>query len=784
MQKSWLERLEFDKVKHQLQNHAVTPLGQRLVNNLKPFTNYDDVVAALTETKEALDIERLKGELPIKKIVDITPHLKRLEMEADLNGLELAQIGQVLSNTSYMVNFFDKLDDKENYPKLFEIVKLLSPIPDVSHEIRESVNESGDIKDSASPLIFSLRKQLQREESSIKQVLTDLLRKNNKYLSDSVITVRNNRYVIPVKQEYRFKFGGMVHDQSSSGQTLFVEPSVVVELNNKCQQIESDIKTEIKRILSELSRSLYPYLEDLKINLRQLAKLDFIQSKVLYAKEIKGVIPKVCDKQAFNIKQARHPLLDVKTSIPNDIYLGDEFTTLVVTGPNTGGKTITLKTIGLMQIMGQSGLCIPAAEDSIIGIYDQVMSDIGDEQSIEQNLSTFSSHMVNISKIMKEATSKSLVLFDELGAGTDPKEGASLAMAILDNLRDRKISVVATTHYPELKWYGDDRDKTINASMEFDHQTLQPTYHLLIGIPGRSNAFDIASRIGLDNQVIDVAREFMDNKDQSLNSMIMDLEDRRQNLEKEYDKLEIEIKESEQLHSELSKAYQQLYKTKKSILNQAKKEANQLIEEAEHKASKIIEDLKNKQQQLEEKAVKEHELIDAKSKLRAIKHQEENHLAHNKILQKAKAEQKLNVGDTVKVIPYGQQGTIISKRKDGYEVQMGVIKMLFDASDLEKIKQDNQPTHMTNVVRTTSSGISTQLDLRGHRYEEAMQEIDRYLDQALLSGYAMVTIIHGKGTGSLREGLWQKLKKLKFVDHYEYAPANAGGNGATVIYFK
>ena len=780
----WLERLEFHKIKQQLKGHTLTAIGQNFVQALTPSHDFEQIQTWLQELDEALTIERLKGGLPINKQADITMHLKRLEIGASLNGLELAELGQILKNASYLLNFFRKLEDQDAYPKLLKIIDQLEAIPELSEQIRRCVDDYGHVLDTASPVIAGVRKQIQQQEQKIKSTLEQTLRSSSKYLSDNLITMRNDRYVLPVKQEYRQTLGGIVHDQSSSGQTLFIEPKNVVELNNKRQQLQIEEKQEINRVFQELSAALIPHIELLRQNAKIIGYLDFVQSKVLYAKEIKASIPQVVDDQLFNFRGARHPLLDLQKAVANDLYLGQDFKALVVTGPNTGGKTITLKTIGLLQMMGQAGLALPVKDESVLGIYDYIMADIGDEQSIEQNLSTFSSHMVTITQMMKQATKRSLVLFDELGAGTDPKEGAALAMAILDTLQERGTSVVATTHYPELKWYGDDRAQTINASMEFDHQTLQPTYHLLIGVPGKSNAFEIAKRIGLKEQVINKAETFMDQGSQSLNQIITDLENQRQALATRYQSLEAEIAESSKLHQELTVAYENFSQTKAKMLEQAKKEANAVVKEAEVEADRLIQDLKDKQAALEEKQVKEHELIDVKSQLRSLHHAEVEQLKKNKVLQKAKAKKALQVGSEVQVIPYGQRGTIIGQRKDGWEVQMGVIKMLFSSEELEVIEAPSEPAVTTNVTRTSSKGISTQLDLRGKRYEEAMVEFDQYLDQALLAGYAMVTIVHGKGTGALRQGIWQRLAKTKAVDHYEYAPANAGGNGATIIYFK
>ena len=639
MEDKWLKRLEFDKVKQQLHPFAVTYIGRKIIDNLRPTSSFEEIQNKLNELAETQDINRLKGRLPVVQLENIEPHCKRLQMQASLNGFEIAQIGQVLKNVTTMQKLFSKLDSvEEQYPNLYTLEQQLVALPEIKEAIFQCLSPQGEILVTASPVISRLKQQIAKKEQQIKNTLSTTLRNSSKYLSDSIITMRNDRYVLPVKQEYRQMFGGIVHDQSSSGQTLFVEPGNVVELNNERHNLQMAEREEILRILQELSEKLMPYVEEIKLNNQILGYLDFVQSKADYAQKIKAHVPKIIDDQKFKFRQARHPLLPLDKAVSNDLYLGDTFKTLVVTGPNTGGKTITLKTIGLLQMMGQAGLAIPVAEGSTLGVYDQIMADIGDEQSIEQNLSTFSSHLVTITDIIDTATAKSLVMFDELGAGTDPKEGAALAMAILDTLQAKGTSVVATTHYPELKWYADDRLDTINASMEFDHQSLEPTYHLLIGLPGRSNAFEIAKRIGLDEGTIQIAESFIDDKNQSLNKMITDFEEKRQQLENEYSDLERDLIANQKLHDDLQQAYDLFTKEKKQLMKTAQKEANEVILKAEKRAEKIINDLKEKQQHLEETAVKEHELIDAKSKLKNMKYVEEQEaLRKNKVLQKAKA---------------------------------------------------------------------------------------------------------------------------------------------------
>lgn len=783
-----LKTLEFPKVVAKLQPYLMTELGQDAVKQLAPSSHFATVQMRLEETEEGMTVVRLQGGMPLPKIVNIYPHLKRLAIGASLNGIEIAQIGRVLRTSSEIQRFFDQLIENHeiDLPQLSGISARLQPIPTLSGEIRRCIEEDGSVRDEASTMLRQLRHQMKQTEQQIRDTLNQLIHgKQAKYLSNAIITMRGDRYVIPVKQEYRHVFGGVVHDESASGQTLFVEPKNVVELNNRLRQAQSAEKQEELRILAELSESIAPYHDELVQSLEALAELDVINAKALLAKEMKATIPMVNDELVVHLRQARHPLLDPAKVVPNDLEIGDQFKTLVVTGPNTGGKTITLKTLGLLQLMGQAGFALPVAEESEIGVFDQIMADIGDEQSIEQNLSTFSGHMRTITHILAEATDQSLVLFDELGAGTDPQEGAALAIAILDALAAKGAHIVATTHYPELKLYGYNRPETTNASMEFDVDSLEPTYRLLIGIPGRSNAFEIAHRLGLDESVIDSAKQLMDQDSQALNNMVTDLETRRQQMEQDAKDTEAMLKESEALQKELKEAYQALHDERDALLKEAKKKANHLVEEAEVKAEEVIEALKEKQRHLDQEQVKEHELIDARTQLRALHHEEEAKLKKNKVLQKAKAQKALHPGDEVNVLTYGQRGTLIRKRGDEWEVQLGVLKMSLPESELELIASVNTPQpEMTQVSRTRSQGVKTDCDVRGMRYEEAMHEVENYLDQALLAGYPSVTIIHGKGTGALRQGIQKLLNQHRHVAKFEYAPASAGGNGATVVYFK
>ncbi|MCR1944475.1 endonuclease MutS2 [Enterococcus gallinarum] len=787
MNKKILDVLAFDQVKQLVGQYLVTAQGKEELAQLAPSADAQQISTWLAETEDALKVQRLRGGIPVPKIENIRPQMKRIEIGADLNGLELAQVGRVLVTANELKRFFEDLSDSEiEFERLYEWEKQLVTLPTLSRRLKDAVDEDGRLTDEASPELRVIRQNIRRSERTIRETLDSLVRGGNaKYLSDTIVTMRNERYVIPVKQEYRGVFGGVVHDQSSSGQTLFIEPKQVVDQNNRLRQHQIAERTEIERILAELSAELAPYQREILHNAYVIGMMDFMNAKARFGKELQAIVPAINTDNHVVFKQARHPLIDQEKVVPNDIAIGEDYQAVVITGPNTGGKTITLKTLGLLQIMGQSGLPILVDEESQMGIFQEIFADIGDEQSIEQSLSTFSSHMTTIVDVLKKVDHTSLVLFDELGAGTDPQEGAALAIAILDELGARSAYVMATTHYPELKVYGYNRANTINASMEFDVDTLSPTYRLLIGVPGRSNAFEISKRLGLDTQIIEQAKQIMDGESQDLNEMIADLENRRKMTETEYLEMRHYVEEAERLQKELKQAYNFFFEEREAELAKARKKANQIVEEAKEESEKIISDIRNMQLSSGQSHVKEHELIAARTKLSDL-HQEE-HLQKNKVLQKAKAAKTLKVGDEVLVTSYGQRGTLIKKMgQSQWQVQLGILKMTLPESDLQPAAPVKEPVQrVVHTVRSAeSSHVPNQLDLRGKRYEEALNEVDQYLDAAILAGYPQVTIVHGKGTGALRQGITEYLKNHRSVKSFEFAPANQGGNGATIVKFK
>lgn len=788
-----LSTLEFSQVIKQLLPYLVTAEGKKEALSLKPVADSDEVQARLVETTDGADLLRLQKELPLPKLVDITEPLKRLQVKARLNGTELAQITQVLRTATATKNFFSDL--KEAGVELRSLpaqVDRLVTIPTITKRLIQSIDPDGRINDEASSRLHGIRQLMVKTEDEIHAQMSSYTHgKKAKYLSNPTVTMRNDRYVLPVQSRYRNQFGGVVHDQSASGQTLYIEPGDVVDANNRLKQAQIEERQEMIRVLAELSRLIAPYRHDIQNNAVILGHLDFVNAKAKLAQHQQASLPLIDQHNRINLRQARHPLIDPQKVVANDIKLGDDYSAIVITGPNTGGKTITLKTLGIIQLMGQAGLFIPANEDSTIGVFDNMFADIGDEQSLEQNLSTFSGHMDNVKEILGQVTDRSLVLLDELGAGTDPKEGAALAMAILDKLATIGAEVVITTHYPELKVYGFNRSKTINASMEFNNATLQPTYKLLLGIPGQSNGIQIAQRLGIADDVIAEARSFISDESQDLNEMIGDLVDQRRQARERNEELQARLTKQQHDQQELDEKLDRFNETREKLLNNARRDANHQVANAKREANKIIHHLR----QLEARGgqqVKENELIDAQGKLNAL-HRDDPRLKDNKVLRRAKKRHDLHVGDQVLVKSYGQQGTLVAKRGNHkWEVAIGILKMEIDDRQLEKLsakelsaqrEKQRQQTRKRAVHTTQTRQTTARLDLRGKRYEQAMNELAAFIDHALLNNLSPVTIIHGKGTGALRKGTQQYLASNPRVKSFNYAAPNAGGDGATIVYF-
>ena len=777
--------LEFSKIRTQLAEYATSEKGKQMIKELPIEVEAKAIQHKIEETTDGVELLRLKQGIPIPRLKDISFALKRLELEAGLNGRELSDILRVLTTTHEVERFFEKVEEEEiSLKRVPRLVEKLESIPDVTSELEASIREDGYVLDSASPTLHGVRVGIQKTEQDIRRQMDQYLTgKNAQYLSDTIITIRNDRYVLPVKAEYKSVFGGTVHDQSSTGQTLFIEPQAVVNLNNKLREYQIQEKREVERILWELSQKLMPYTNSLHQNHYVLARLDVVNAKALYAHELRATEPIIDANNYVALWQAWHPLLERGKAVANDIILGEEYQAIVITGPNTGGKTILLKTVGVIQLMAQMGLYIPAGENSRVGVFTEIFADIGDEQSIEQNLSTFSSHMSNIVSILKQINDKSLILIDEIGSGTDPQEGSSLAIAILDYIASKQSYVIASTHYPELKAYGYDRPKTINASMEFDGDTLQPTYQLLLGVPGRSNAFDISKRLGLPSIIIDQARGLLSEEDQDLNAMISDLEQKRRRAQRDADKMRHQLELSTQLLEDLQRETEQFQANKARLLEEAKERANTLIEQSQDDADKILSEIRELQLRSKQSTVKEHEMIEKKTALKDLKH--EQALKKNKVLRKEKAKKALQVGQSVEVLSFGQRGTLVEKVNDKeWVVQMGIIKMKIAVEDLSPIAEAQEAKQQVIVKSARASHVSSELDLRGKRYEEAMKDLELYLDAAILANYPRVTIIHGRGTGAIQQGVHKVLRSHRSVASFEFAPMNTGGNGATIVTFK
>lgn len=777
--------LEFSKIRTQLAEYATSEKGKQMIKELPIEVDAKAIQNKIEETTDGVELLRLKQGIPIPRLKDISFALKRLELEAGLNGRELSDILRVLTTTHEVERFFEKVEEEEiALKRVPRLVEKLESIPEVTSELEASIREDGYVLDSASPTLHGVRVGIQKTEQDIRRQMDQYLTgKNAQYLSDTIITIRNDRYVLPVKAEYKSVFGGTVHDQSSTGQTLFMEPQAVVNLNNKLREYQIQEKREVERILWELSQKLMPYTNSLHQNHYVLARLDVVNAKALYAHELRATEPIIDANNYVALWQAWHPLLEREKAVANDIILGEEYQAIVITGPNTGGKTILLKTVGVIQLMAQMGLYIPAGENSRVGVFTEIFADIGDEQSIEQNLSTFSSHMSNIVSILKQINDKSLILIDEIGSGTDPQEGSSLAIAILDYIASKQSYVIASTHYPELKAYGYDRPKTINASMEFDGDTLQPTYQLLLGVPGRSNAFDISKRLGLPSIIIDQARGLLSEEDQDLNAMISDLEQKRRRAQRDADKMRHQLELSTQLLEDLQRETEQFQANKARLLEEAKERANTLIEQSQDDADKILSEIRELQLRSKQSTVKEHEMIEKKTALKDLKH--EQALKKNKVLRKEKAKKALQVGQSVEVLSFGQRGTLVEKVNDKeWVVQMGIIKMKIDIEDLSPIAEAQEAKQQVIVKSARASHVSSELDLRGKRYEEAMKDLELYLDAAILANYPRVTIIHGRGTGAIQQGVHKVLRSHRSVASFEFAPMNTGGNGATIVTFK
>lgn len=792
MNKRSLRILEYNKIIDMLIPNAGSPMGQTLCRRLKPSTDLTEIIRLQEETRDALTRLYKQGGISFSGVTDIGMSLKRLEVGATLGTSELLELARLLDNTK-SVRQYGVCEEEGQEPDCLDARFLdLMPLEHISREIHRCILSADQIADDASSELKTIRRSKKQINDKIHTQLLNIINSqdNQSLLQDSLVTMRNGRYCIPVKQEYRSSFSGMIHDQSSSGSTLFIEPMSVVNLNNELKELDNKEQLEIERILASLSEQAAFELEIIQCNVKLLTELDFIFARAKLAKSYQGTEPVFNTHGYIHIKQGRHPLLDNATVVPIDINLGDTYSMLIVTGPNTGGKTVSLKTVGLFTLMGQSGLHIPAFEGSELCVFHDVFADIGDEQSIEQSLSTFSSHMSNIVYIMKHATPDTLILFDELGGGTDPVEGAALAIAILNQLHRQNIRCMATTHYSELKTFALSTEGIENASCEFDLASLRPTYRLIIGIPGKSNAFAISKKLGLPDSIIEDARSQLDASALDFEGLISDLEQSRKTIEEEEQKAAAYKEEIEALRNQLKAKQESIEQQRTKLLKNAREEAMEILEEAKEIADQSI----RKYQKWERNPAKaDNKAMEAeRSKLRKKLKTLNGDMNQNK--KKRQSDHKagdFQIGDTVYVISMDATGTVLAlpNARDELSVQIGILHVTLPIHDCEiteppaaEPSKPNRGKARMNLERAAT--IRPELNVIGLTVDEAVSRIDKYLDDALLSNLSQVTIIHGKGTGALRKGIQEYLKRQKHVGSFRSGEFGEGDMGVTIVELK
>lgn len=794
MNKKVIHTLEFDKILDRLSELASSPKAKERVHSLMPMTDIEEINKAQKETADALARVYQSGHISFSGLTEIGDSLVRLEVGSTLGMGELINISKTLDVALRVKNFGAKRDSSLEADSLSERLELLAPLSPYNNEIKRCIISEEEMADDASPGLKNVRRKIEFTNAKIREQLDSLVNSaaDKGFLQNNKVTMRNGRYCLPVKNEHRSKVDGLIHDQSSTGSTLFVEPAVVVKYNNELSELMIEEAKEIEKVLAALSNEAAGCIDELRYDVEVLPVLDFIFAKAELAKEMSATEPIFNLERRINIKKGRHPLIDKKKVVPIDINLGKDFELLVITGPNTGGKTVSLKTVGLITLMGQAGLHIPAFDKSELGIFKEIYADIGDEQSIEQSLSTFSSHMVNIVNILKGADRDSLVLFDELGAGTDPTEGAALAMAILANLQARDARVMATTHYSELKVYALSTPGVVNASLEFNIDTLMPTYRILIGIPGKSNAFAISKKLGLSDEIIEDAANRIDTNDKRFEDVIAELNRSRQFIEEEEERIKKRRAEIEKEKQALETDVEKLAEKKESLLADAKREASKILSEAKEMADASIKKY-NKwglggatAREMEEERTKLREKIDAVTKTNGIRAKESQ---RNRVGNK-----QLHIGDMVLVLTMGIKGTVstLPDAKGNLTVTMGIMKSNVNVKDLAFVEEDNS----VKMVKDKSSsgkgsiGMSKSLNVRveknlvGMRYDDARAELIKYIDDAYLAHLPQVRIIHGRGTGALKGMVSDYLKKCKYVKSFREGEYNEGGTGATVVTFK
>ena len=784
--------LEYNKIIQTLTDFADSEPGKKLCSDLKPSTDLEEIRKAQAETKDALSRLFKQGSTSFGGNKDIGFTVKTLEIGSTLSSAELLKIAKLLDNVNRIKTYGRR--DKEDAPadSLDEYFELLTPLTFLANEINRCILAEDEIADDASSTLKSIRRSMVTTNDKIHSQLLSMVNGSYRsYLQDAVITMRNNRYCIPVKAEYKSQVHGMVHDQSATGSTFFIEPAAVVELNNKIKELVLQEQEEIERILADLSAQAAEYTRELALNQKLMTHLDFVFAKAKLAMDLNATEPIFNTDHYINIRKGRHPLLPKKSVVPIDIHLGKDFDLLIITGPNTGGKTVSLKTVGLFTLMGQAGLHIPALDRSELSIFTEVYADIGDEQSIEQSLSTFSSHMKSIVHILANADENSLCLFDELGAGTDPTEGAALAIAILNHLHDRGIRTMATTHYSELKIYALSTSFVENACCEFSVETLQPTYRLLIGIPGKSNAFAISSKLGLSDEIIAAAKEQISKEDESFEDVIADLEQSRITIEKEQKEIEEYKERIRTLQEQLKAKNEKIDKAKDKILREANEKAREILQEAKEVADETIRDFNKLDagtdiKALEKKRQKVRDKIAEKNDKLALK------TNTNTPKQKTLDPAKLKKGDSVKVLSMGLKGTVstLPDSKGNLFVQCGIMRTSVNIRDLAYAEEVTittptlQRTGSGKIKMSKSMSVSTEINLLGKTVDEAISALDKYLDDAYLAHLPSVRVVHGKGTGALRSAVHGHLKRLKYVKEFRLGEYGEGDAGVTIVTFK
>ena len=797
MNQKVLKTLEYNKIIHQLTGYAASAPGKLLCQNLLPMSDFHEIVQAQTETSDALTRVRMKGSLSLSGIRDVRDSLKRLEIGSALGIPELLSISSLLT-VAARAKAYGHHEESEEFPddSLDQMFRSLEPLTPANNEIKRCIISEEEISDNASPGLHKVRRSMHGINDRIHTQLNSILNSCRSYLQDAVITMRDGRYCLPVKAEYKSQVNGMVHDQSSTGSTLFIEPMAVIQLNNELRTLEIQEQKEIEAVLADLSNQLTPYTTELAIDLQILTRLDFIFAKAALSRHFKCSEPKFNTEGRIHIKDGRHPLLDPQKVVPITVWLGTDFDLLMVTGPNTGGKTVSLKTVGLFTLMGQAGLHIPAFEGSELAVFEEVFADIGDEQSIEQSLSTFSAHMTNIVNILNQADSRSLCLFDELCSGTDPTEGAALAIAILNFLHNMKCRTMATTHYSELKIYALSTPGVENACCEFDVATLRPTYRLLIGIPGKSNAFAISKKLGLPDYIIEDAKNHLESEDETFEDVISRLEENRVTIEKERTEIESYKAEIARLKSGLEKKEERFDERRDKMIRKANEEAQQILREAKETADRTI---KNINKLAASSGIDTKALEAERTKLRDSLKKVEGGLSlkqETRKPHKAINPKTLKLGDGVRVLSMNLNGTVSSlpDSQGNVFVQMGILRSKVNISDLELLQENSvsgpglearrKGSGSSNIKMSKSFGISPEINVLGMTVDEAVAQLDKYLDDAYIAHLPQVRIVHGKGTGALRAGIHKHLKRLKYIKEFHLGGFGEGDAGVTIVVFK